>query len=270
MKYGKSRLFALAAAHGASLLAVPAVLQAQNVAGQLEEVVVTARQREENIQDVPVTITAFTATEIRSAGIARPEDFIALTPGVSVVHTAEAGDMQVSIRGINTGRDVEPNFALVVDGVLQTNPNALNQELGERHADRGAQGPAGRSLRPQRRGWRLHRHDPQARRGTRSGGPRGLRHPEQLRREPVRRRPDQRDRARLDRRLHAQHGRVLRQQFPRLRRLRRHVLGGRLQRPAAVRRRRRRDGLQGQVFADRARARSTSMRRWRSSTRQRS
>ena len=93
MNYGKSRLFALAAAHGAALLAVPAVLQAQEVSGQLEEVVVTARQRAENIQDVPVTITAFTATEIRNAGITRPQDFIALTPGVSVVNTAEAGDM---------------------------------------------------------------------------------------------------------------------------------------------------------------------------------
>ncbi len=129
MIYGKSRIFALAAAHGASLLAVPAVLQAAEVGGQIEEVVVTARQREENIQDVPVTITAFTQSEIKNAGIERPEDFIALTPGVSVVHTAEAGDMQVSIRGINTGRDAEPNFALVIDGVLQTNPNALNQEL---------------------------------------------------------------------------------------------------------------------------------------------
>ena len=37
--------------------------------------------------------------------------------------------MQVTIRGINTGRDAETNFALVVDGVLQTNVNALNQEL---------------------------------------------------------------------------------------------------------------------------------------------
>jgi iron complex outermembrane recepter protein len=42
------------------------------------------------------------------------------------VQTAEAGDMQVVIRGINTGRVAETNFALVVDGVLQTNPNALN------------------------------------------------------------------------------------------------------------------------------------------------
>jgi iron complex outermembrane receptor protein len=129
MKFGKSRLFALAAAHGASLLAVPAVLQAADTTGQLEEIVVTARQREEKIEDVPVTITAFTQTEIKNAGIERPQDFIALTSGVSVVQSAEAGDMQVNIRGINTGRDAETNFALVVDGVLQTNPNALNQEL---------------------------------------------------------------------------------------------------------------------------------------------
>jgi iron complex outermembrane receptor protein len=124
-----SRLWALAGAHAASLLAVPTVLQAAPAAGQLEEIVVTARQREERIEDVPVTITAFTAADIRSAGIERPQDFIALTPGMAQVQTAEVGDLQVTIRGINTGRDAEPNFALVIDGVLQTNPNALNQEL---------------------------------------------------------------------------------------------------------------------------------------------
>jgi len=129
MPLGKSRIFALAAAQGAALLSVPPVLQAQQSPGQLEEIIVTARQREERIEDVPVTITAFTQTDIKNAGIQRPQDFIALTPGVSQVQTAEAGDMQVNIRGINTGRDAETNFAFVVDGVLQTNPNALNQEL---------------------------------------------------------------------------------------------------------------------------------------------
>jgi len=129
MNIAKSRLLALAAAHGAALLTVPAVLEAAPTAGKIEEIVVTARQREERIGDVPASITAFTAADIKSAGIERPQDFIALTPGVSQVQTAEAGDMQVSIRGINTARDAETNFAFVVDGVLQTNPNALNQEL---------------------------------------------------------------------------------------------------------------------------------------------
>jgi iron complex outermembrane receptor protein len=143
MKLGNSRLFALAAAHGASLLAVPAVLQAATPSAQIEEIVVTARQREERIQDVPVSITAFTASEIRSAGIDRPQDFIALTPGMAQVQTAEVGDMQVTIRGINTGRDAEPNFALVIDGVLQTNPNALNQELANVTQIEVLKGPQG-------------------------------------------------------------------------------------------------------------------------------
>src|SRR5678815_763515 len=130
MTLRRSCLVALAAVNGATLLSVPAVLRAQaQSSGALEEIIVTARQREGRVEDVPVTITAFTQTDIRNAGIERPQDFIALTPGVSQVQTAEVGDMQVNIRGINTGRDAETNFALVVDGVLQTNPNALNQEL---------------------------------------------------------------------------------------------------------------------------------------------
>jgi iron complex outermembrane receptor protein len=106
MTQRRSRLLALAAVNGVSLMSVPAVLQAQATSsGALEEIIVTARQREEKIEDVPVTITAFTQTEIQNAGIERPQDFIALTPGVSQVQTAEVGDMQVNIRGINTGRD---------------------------------------------------------------------------------------------------------------------------------------------------------------------
>lgn len=113
----------------AGVISILASAQASAAEVQLEEIVVTARQREERLADVPVTVQAFTTAEIQAAGIERPQDFIALTAGVAQVQTAEAGDLQVVIRGINTGRDAETNFALVVDGVLQTNPNALNQEL---------------------------------------------------------------------------------------------------------------------------------------------
>jgi iron complex outermembrane receptor protein len=109
----------------------------------LEEIVVTARQRQERLIDVPVSEEVFTATEIKAAGIERPQDFLALTPGVSFVKAAEAGDLQVSIRGLNTGRDSEPNFAFVVDGVLQTNPFALSQELANIQQIEVLKGPQG-------------------------------------------------------------------------------------------------------------------------------
>ncbi len=76
--------------------------------------------------------------------------------------------MQVVIRGINTGRDAETNFALVVDGVLQTNPERAQPGAQRHHADRGAEGPAGRGLRPQRPRRRDHHDDAQAAATSRS------------------------------------------------------------------------------------------------------
>ena len=43
----------------------------------LEEVVVSARKVDENLQDVPIAMSVFTSSDIEDAGIQRPEDFIA-------------------------------------------------------------------------------------------------------------------------------------------------------------------------------------------------
>jgi len=141
MQHSACRSTILAAAIAGALAA--ASQAGAQAASELPEVVVTARQRAERIEDVPATVQAFTDAEIKAAGIERPQDFIALTPNVSQVQAAEAGDLQVVIRGINTGRDAETNFALVVDGVLQTNPNALNQELANVTQIEVLKGPQG-------------------------------------------------------------------------------------------------------------------------------
>jgi len=95
----------------------------------IEEVVVSARKRAENLQEVPIAVTAFTESQIESAGIQRPGDIISLMPNVTMVDSANVGDTQVSIRGIVSTRDAESTFAYVVDGVLVTNPNGFNEEL---------------------------------------------------------------------------------------------------------------------------------------------
>ena len=126
-----------------TVLASAQAYAAEPADGGIEEVIVTARQRAESIKDVPASVQAFTTADITAAGIERPQDFIALTPGVAAVQTAEVGDMQVNIRGINTGRDAETNFALVIDGVLQTNPNAFNRELSNVSQIEVLKGPQG-------------------------------------------------------------------------------------------------------------------------------
>ena len=114
---------------GTSLL--PVTVQAQNSSEPrlaLEEVIVTARRHSESLQDVPGTVTALTSNALEHAGVSRAEDFIAMTPGVSMVNAAEVGDTQVNIRGINGARDAENSFAYLVDGILYTNPAAFNRE----------------------------------------------------------------------------------------------------------------------------------------------
>jgi iron complex outermembrane receptor protein len=123
---GRQRLpVTLAAAIAAVLPAAPALSQDNTV----DEVIVTVRQRAESIQDVPGTVSNFSADQIQRLGIERARDFVNQTPGVSIVTTsAEVADSQVNIRGINGARDAETNYALVIDGILMTNPAALNRE----------------------------------------------------------------------------------------------------------------------------------------------
>jgi iron complex outermembrane receptor protein len=92
---------------------------------------------------VPIAVTAFTANDKQSAGINRPQDFVSLTPNVSMVDTANAGDTQVTIRGQYSTRDAESTFAYVVDGVLITNPNGFNGELYDIEQIEVLKGPQG-------------------------------------------------------------------------------------------------------------------------------
>ncbi|ETN92553.1 hypothetical protein U062_00429 [Gammaproteobacteria bacterium MOLA455] len=125
-------------------MAIMASLATTSVAEiTIEEVVVSARKRAENLQEVPIAVTAFTAAQIESAGIQRPADFISLMPNVTMVDSANVGDTQVSIRGIVSTRDAESTFAYVVDGVLVTNPNGFNEELMDVSQIEVLKGPQG-------------------------------------------------------------------------------------------------------------------------------
>jgi iron complex outermembrane receptor protein len=113
----------------AILLAVGGQPMMAHAQDSLEEIIVTARRRAESFQDVPVTITAFSEADIQNAGIERPQDFISLTPNVTLVETQNQGNAFVTVRGISQARNSEPSVAVLVDGVLMSNPAQFNQEL---------------------------------------------------------------------------------------------------------------------------------------------
>lgn len=142
-------VLASGAALGAIALSAPAMAQeAPDTAPAAEEegnaIIVTARRQSETLAEVPAAVTVFTADALAKTGVQRADDFVQLTPGVTIVTgTAEAGDTQINIRGINGARDAESSVALVVDGILKTNTAQLNQNQGTLRQVEILKGPQG-------------------------------------------------------------------------------------------------------------------------------
>ena len=125
------------------ILLAAAVASPMAYSQTLEEVVVTARKRTESLSDSPVSVRAFTESEIRSAGIETPQDFINLTPNVTLVQTQNAGNSFLNIRGVSQARNSELSAAVLVDGVLMSNPTQFNQQLFDIEQVEVLRGPQG-------------------------------------------------------------------------------------------------------------------------------
>jgi iron complex outermembrane receptor protein len=125
MSTQRGRWAAVAAAVIAAIIAAPAPAQTN----ELTEIVVTARKRDESLQNAPVTIDAFTEQTIKAAGIESPRDFVAMVPNMTLVEVQNVGNSFITVRGISQARNSEPSVAVLVDGVLEPNPYEFDQEL---------------------------------------------------------------------------------------------------------------------------------------------
>lgn len=93
----------------------------------IEEIVVTARYRQESLQDTPISITAFDSARIEAAGITDVHGFINLTPNFFARETFRSGVTFLTIRGITTGQQGFAPISYVVDGVKTSSIDAINQ-----------------------------------------------------------------------------------------------------------------------------------------------
>lgn len=90
---------------------------------QIEEVIVTAERREQNIQDVPVAVSAFDANLLRDLQINSMQEIDLVSPSVTFTQSTNNLNSAVNIRGIGTAvfsSAVEPSVSFVVDGVVMS------------------------------------------------------------------------------------------------------------------------------------------------------
>ena len=93
--------------------------QALEEQGGLSEIVVTARKREESLQDVPVAVTALSEELIEKRDITSIEKIAAATPNLNVGRASNGSAAQITLRGVgssSTSIGIEQSVAVIVDG----------------------------------------------------------------------------------------------------------------------------------------------------------
>ncbi|MBL4802889.1 MAG: TonB-dependent receptor, partial [Emcibacter sp.] len=109
----------------ANLLFISAAVSMPAIAAEgdrgIEEVVVTAQQREQNLQEVPISISAFTSDAIEKNMFSDVTEYITRTPNASFISNGAKSRRRISIRGItNSLPDSDAirtsTFGFYVDG----------------------------------------------------------------------------------------------------------------------------------------------------------
>jgi iron complex outermembrane receptor protein len=110
--------------------------------GTLEEIVVTAQKRAENLQNVPITISTVSGSQLAALGATSITAIADMTPGLQM--TTTQGSLSPHIRGVGSDiPNVENSVALYLDGVYIASPSAALLSLNNIQQIETLKGPQG-------------------------------------------------------------------------------------------------------------------------------
>ncbi len=137
-----SSAIVLAAGHAPAF--AQAAPQAAAEESGLEEIVVTAQRRKENLQTVPISVTAVTAKALEASGITDTRMLVQAVPSVQVTNSGPSNIF--FIRGVgnsSAGTGEEGANAFYIDGVYLADLNQINAEFNNIERVEVLKGPQG-------------------------------------------------------------------------------------------------------------------------------
>jgi iron complex outermembrane recepter protein len=137
---------AIALVLGVSAAFAGAQALAADASPALEEIIVTAEKRSENLQDVPISVVALSSQQIKDAGITDIRNLAILTPGLTVTSEGNEAITTARIRGIGTVGDnpgLESSVGVNIDGVYRPRNGVAFGDLGEIEQIEVLYGPQG-------------------------------------------------------------------------------------------------------------------------------
>jgi iron complex outermembrane recepter protein len=128
-----SSVIALSGFAGSALAQRAAAAPTGDSSSTVEEIVVTSQKREESLQDVPISITAFTTRKLEELNVTSFDDYAKLIPSLSFA-TAGPGTAKVYFRGVASGGDGNHSGSLPSVGTyLDEQPITTNQGALDLH-----------------------------------------------------------------------------------------------------------------------------------------
>ncbi|MBW8811805.1 MAG: TonB-dependent receptor [Caulobacterales bacterium] len=128
-------------------LATAAHAQATTEAIGLEEVVVTAQKRAENLQDVPAAVSAITGSQLAARGVTETSDLMGTVPSLQVTTPYGRTQPNFSLRGISVANEFSASTAspvgVYVDEVYQSFRASHGQQLYDLDRVEVLRGPQG-------------------------------------------------------------------------------------------------------------------------------
>jgi len=112
----------------------------------IDDIIVTAQKREQNLQDVPIVVTTLSQEVLDGAGVRDIKDLQILTPGLTVTSTSSEASTTARIRGVGTVGDnpgLESSVGVVIDGVYRSRNSVGFGDLGELARIEVLKGPQG-------------------------------------------------------------------------------------------------------------------------------
>lgn len=110
----------------------------------VEEIVVTAQKREESLQDIPLSVSAFSANKLEAMGVQTIEDLPNITPGLTI--TNAAGFNEAFLRGVGTDAflpGADPSVPFYTDGIPILGSQGSSDTLGKIERVEVLKGPQG-------------------------------------------------------------------------------------------------------------------------------
>ena len=117
---------------GSVIVAFVAVDIGVAFAAELEEIVVTARKREETALSIPVAVTAVTQDRMEKYNLTRLEDVSELTPQIQIYRSSAGNGASINIRGIGpetTSIAVQQSVSTVMDGAYYGAGRVINEGM---------------------------------------------------------------------------------------------------------------------------------------------